>query len=232
MFHLCIIWLILQEEPPGEPPGAARFSTQHTGRACPLVQAQQEQPRRIGRTVQNSHPEPSFTTSSTSLWWGLGVQSITLFQVGPLSPLNPLPQLCRDWMGSSCITQGNSDFTVLGELMAQPRYPATTIGQSWISSLYPTYNFNSVRSCHKPLKSVIDPWEFQVFCSGCTECHTSASGIYCRCGYLVNISEVSLSCGPIASITSLREMKWAHTTSGRNVQIYYPASSWPVPRES
>jgi len=88
--------LFLQEEPPGELAGAAHFPNQHTMRACPPVQAQQELPSRISRTVQNFHLETSFTTPSTSLWWGLGVQSITLFQVGPLSPLNPLPQLCRE----------------------------------------------------------------------------------------------------------------------------------------
>lgn len=65
--------------------------------------------RRIGRTIQNSHPEPSFT-------WGLGVQLITLFQVGPLSPLNPLSQLCRDWM----------------EVPVSPR--ETTTSPSWVST--------------------------------------------------------------------------------------------------
>lgn len=80
---------------------------------------------RISRTAQNSHLEPSFTTPSILLWWGLEIQSTTLFQVGSLSSLNPLSQLCRDWMGSPYITQDKNNFTVLSEHVAQPWYPAT-----------------------------------------------------------------------------------------------------------
>lgn len=70
---ICTIWLVLQEEPPGHLAGAVQIPSQHRGRACPLIQAQREVLRRISKTVQKSHLEPSFITSSTLLRWGLGV---------------------------------------------------------------------------------------------------------------------------------------------------------------
>lgn len=83
--HLCIIWLILQEEPPGERAGAAWFPTQHTGRAHPLSQAQQE-----FRTPTWSPPSPHQVLCWGGAW---DVQSIKLVHC---LLLMDCPQLCRD----------------------------------------------------------------------------------------------------------------------------------------